>query len=198
MPRTGPHALGDVVRDRRNILLLRPMQEDAPADDFLKTLAHALRRAIQLVYQVEEQEVSVETIGREPHRRILLWEAAEGGIGVWERLVEAPASFGELAREALRLCHFHLETGEPDPAWSERCTAACYDCLLSYSNQPDHRLLNRFLLREYLLRLATAKAAPEAGRRSYDEQYRWLLERTDPASSFDLFVRADFGDSALN
>ena len=28
------------------------------------------------------------------------------------------------------------------PDWEEQCTAACYDCLLSYSNQPDHRYLD--------------------------------------------------------
>jgi len=36
----------------------------------------------------------------------------------------------------------------------------------------------------YLLRLA--RSAPvKAGGRSYDEQYAWLRERTDPASSFE-------------
>ena len=41
----------------------------------------------------------------------------------------------------------------PDDSWlpatlentSEECDAACYRCLLSYYNQPDHKLLDRKL-----------------------------------------------------
>src|SRR5690606_26557499 len=29
------------------------------------------------------------------------------------------------------------------PGRRDDCEAACYDCLLSYTNQPDHRLLDR-------------------------------------------------------
>jgi hypothetical protein len=43
--------------------------------------------------------------------------------------------------------------------------AACYDCLLSYTNQPDHRILDRFAVRDLLLRLAGAKGGrlPDRG-----------------------------------
>ncbi|MFQ5744573.1 MAG: DUF559 domain-containing protein, partial [Acidobacteriota bacterium] len=41
----------------------------------------------------------------------------------------------------------------------EDCEAACYDCLMSYRNQPDHRLLDRKLLRNLLLQLANADIA---------------------------------------
>jgi len=39
---------------------------------------------------IEEREIQVELIGTKQQRRIILWEAAEGGIGVWERLIEEP------------------------------------------------------------------------------------------------------------
>jgi hypothetical protein len=46
--------------------------------------------------------------------------------------------------------------GENVPAWADRCPAACYDCLLSYSNQQDHRYLNRTLIiTTYLWTLAS-------------------------------------------
>ncbi len=76
-------------------------------------------------------------------------------------------------------------TGEEKPGWADQCTAACYDCLLSYSNQLDHRHLDRHLIRDYLLRLKKSELAPPEDKRSYDEQYRWLYDRTDPASSFE-------------
>jgi hypothetical protein len=171
------------VSDTRNLLLLRIASEEAD-EDFLTTLSYSLRRAIQVEYQIEEQEVAVERIGRDQQRRIILWEAAEGGIGVWERLVEEPAAFPKLARTALGLLHFDDMTGDEIPSWDERCPAACYDCLLSYANQLDHRHLDRHRVRDFLLRLARSGPVKPAGR-SYDEQYAWLLERTDPASSFE-------------
>jgi very-short-patch-repair endonuclease len=175
-----------VVRDTRNLLLLRVLGREDADEAFLKTFAHAIRRAIQLVYQVEEQEVAVELIGQEDHQRIMLWEAAEGGIGIWDRLIESPLAIAELASQALKVTHIDPETGEEkQDDKAAGCTAACYDCLLSYANQPDHRFMDRSLILEYLMELRRPEFAPEPERRGYDEQYAWLLERVDPESSFE-------------
>ncbi len=173
------------VTDRRNVLLLRPPAQAAQDQAFMVTLAYALQRAIQFVYQVEEQEVAVELIGKAEHQRLLLWEAAEGGTGVWERLFNDPDSVRVIAEEALRLCHFDANTGDSDPAWEHRCAAACYDCLLSYSNQRLHRYLDRRLIKDYLLALKAAVLMPVTAGRDYDAHYSWLLERTDPASDLE-------------
>ena len=71
------------VLDTRNVLLVRPLVGSA-SDEFLTTLLYALKRGIQFVHHVEEQEVAAELIGRDEHKRLLFWEAAEGGTGVWE------------------------------------------------------------------------------------------------------------------
>jgi hypothetical protein len=182
-PRAVRGQIRPYVSDTRNLLLLRAGDEE-PEEAFLATLAYSLRRAIQLDYQIEEQEIAVELIGRERQRRIILWEAAEGGIGVWERLIEEGRTFSRLARTALELLHFDAETGEERAEWEKRCPAACYDCLLSYANQLDHRHLDRHLVRDFLLRLA--RSAPlRADGRSYGEQYAWLREHADPASPFE-------------
>jgi hypothetical protein len=89
-----------------------------------------------------------------------------------------------LARTALDLLHFDAATGDDLADWPDRCPAACYDCLLSYANQLDHRHLDRHLVRDFLLCLACSMPVKPPGR-SYDEQYAWLRERTDPASSFE-------------
>ena len=73
----------------------------------------------------------------------------------------------EVAAKALELCHFDPHTGENrrrGPNSRHDCEAACYDCLMSYSNQPDHRLLDRLLIRDLLLQLAqsTVEASPTA------------------------------------
>src|SRR3546814_12595372 len=38
----------------------------------------------------------------------------------------------------------------------DQCEAACYDCLMSYRNQPDHPLLDRATVIPVLQQLATA------------------------------------------
>jgi hypothetical protein len=173
------------VTDGRNLLLMRPISEQANHEEFLKSLAYALRRALQIEYQIEEREVAIELIGREENENLLFWEAAEGGIGVWERLIAEPREFRGLAARALEILHFDPLSGDALPDWEERCTAACYDCLLSYSNQPDHRYLDRHKVRDFLLALSRSEVAPAADGPSFDEQYRRLLGLIDPGSIFE-------------
>lgn len=173
------------VRDIKNIGLMTCGLPEENSEGFLRSFAYAIQRAMQIEYQVEEQEIAVEIIGRGEHRRILFWEAAEGGIGIWERLVDDPDVMKLLARRALSVLHFDPDTGEPEPEWNSRCSAACYDCLLSYSNQLDHKFLDRFVVADFLLTLSRSDVQAEGVGRSPDEQYEWLLERIDPASSLE-------------
>ena len=53
-----------------------------------------------------------------------------------------------MARRALEICHFDPETLEDQAALS--CGKACYQCLLDYGNQPDHKDLDRHLIRQFL------------------------------------------------
>jgi ATP-dependent helicase YprA (DUF1998 family) len=176
------------VYDTRNVLLLQatPRKESgerAAADEaFLANLSFALQRGIQVLFQVEEQEVAVERIGEGAEERILFWEAAEGGTGVWPRLLEDQQALARVAAEALRICHF--EAGGADLA-ADKCGRACYECLLSYRNQPDHPLLDRHRIKDYLMALAASSTARAAAGRSYDEQYEWLEERRDKNSSLE-------------
>lgn len=177
------------VKDNRNILLLRAARQLPHADHALVTLAYALQRGIQFVYQVEEVEVSVELVGKDEHQRLLLWEAAEGGTGVWERIMADPSAFATIAREALRVCHFDPDTGDEDPEWTDRCALACYDCLLSYSNQRSHRLIDRRLVRDFLLDLARATVqVPSVEREAYEIRYRRLLDLADSTLERDFLV----------
>ena len=59
---------------------------------------------------------------------------------------------------ALELCHFNPDTGadlgKAEHA-QEKCQAACYDCLLSYFNQPDHESLDRHCVKDLLQQIMT-------------------------------------------
>ena len=172
------------VQDARNILMIQPRTEDQ-SQEFLVSLLQALSRAIQVNYQVEEQEIGAEIIGQGEHRKLLFWEEAEGGTGVWERLIEEPGAFAEVANQALEICHFNPESGEEAEGHDvDKCAAACYECLLTYANQLNHRYINRHRLVDYLMLLssATTKQEPKTDR---DEQYQQLLTRLDPSSSLE-------------
>lgn len=173
------------VIDRRNVLFLRPVGQESSGEQFLITLAFAIQRAIQMVYEVEEQEIAVELIGEGPRRRIMLWEQAEGGVGVLERIVEEPEALPEIARRALLLCHYSPDTGQEDTASAKECSAGCYDCLLSFSNQLQHRDIDRRLIRDYLTSLRVSRLEVPVAGRNREEQYAWLQERVDPASSLE-------------
>jgi very-short-patch-repair endonuclease len=159
------------VEDRRNCLLVE--FEGSLPDPALASLQSALKNAIQIQYQLEESELAAEPLPSRKERRFLLvYESAEGGAGVLRRLVDEPGALAEVARRALEICHFDPETGEDKrhaPRAKEDCEAACYDCLLSYSNQPDHRILDRQSIREILLGLSTAVVETSPGATSRGE-----------------------------
>jgi very-short-patch-repair endonuclease len=73
---------------------------------------------------------------------------------VLRKVADDPQVLPQLAREALARCHFDPDTGDDHrraPNGREDCEAACYDCILSYYNQRDHRILDRKGVRALLL-----------------------------------------------
>lgn len=149
------------VEDRRNCLLLS--MDGVTDKNVLASLQAALKNAIQVYYQLEESELAVEPLPNPEERsQILFYEAAEGGAGVLRHLVSDPKAMAAVAETALDLCHFDPQTGEDRrraPGANEDCVSACYDCLLSYMNQPDHQYLDRRLIRDILLRMKNAVVA---------------------------------------
>jgi len=146
------------VEDTRNVLLFDPTAHLTPRQ--MASLGAALKVAIQAEYQLEDSELAVEPLPSEDDRRLLLlYEAAEGGAGVLRRLAHEPEAIANVARVALEICHFDPASGEDRhhaPGARDDCAAACYDCLMSYTNQRDHDQLDRFAIRDWLLSLARA------------------------------------------
>jgi len=155
------------VEDHKNALLYQPVGETLD-DQALTTIQYALLRGLEAVFQLEQGEMLAEPVPtRELRKGFLLYEATEGGAGVLTRLLSEPDRLATVAREALRIMHFDLPEGEPVPSEPDAladsadrpCVAACYRCLMSYYNQPDHERIDRrsFAARDHLLRLAVAK-----------------------------------------
>lgn len=141
------------VEDTRNALIVQPGAGMTQSQ--MASLESALKTAIQVLYQLEDREIGSEPLPSSDDRRTLLfYEASEGGAGVLRQLAEDPQALPAIASKALELMHFDPSTGEDQAApggGHERCEAACYECLLSYYNQRDHRLLDRHAIAPVLL-----------------------------------------------
>ncbi|GAB4186588.1 MAG: DEAD/DEAH box helicase [Roseiflexaceae bacterium] len=163
------------VHDTRNLLVIQPDLSTSADSSSMASLQYALQRGIAEVFQLEEIELSSELIGQGAATRIIFWESSEGGAGVLRRLVEEPDALARVATKALEICHFDPVSGIDRFADSDRCAQACYLCLLSYSNQPQHPLLNRMAIRDLLLALTQATVQ----RTQVDRPLASVTERAD-------------------
>jgi len=174
------------VEDHRNLLILAPLNQ--LSIEAMATLQAALKRGIEMTFQIEESELVAEPLPTSDNRKALMfYEAAEGGAGVLTRLSSDPQSLAQVASAALRLLHHHQPTG----AWSFEnlealeqhhdgnsiCEAGCYQCLLSYFNQPDHTNINRRNVDALKLLVALANAQ--------------VVASVTPHPSSDLFAHAE-------
>lgn len=184
------------VQDRKNALLLQPSDTEL-SQEALTTVQHALLRGIEAVFQLEEGEILVEPMPqRDARTGFLFYEATEGGAGVLTRLVAEPERLAEVAREALSIMHFDLANGLPGTVATlsdtpNPCVAACYRCVMSYFNQPDHEQLDRRNkdAQRLLLRLARARitlASPSVSR--HPSQRPPLSGGDGPADAWLAFV----------
>ena len=169
-------------------LYVEPVQALGLGPDGVVTLQHALKRAIESVFQVESSEIGVDTMGDPACPNILLYEAAEGSLGILSQLVEDVTVLRRLVEAAERICRFD------DAAYK---APASYDDLMSYYNQRDHARLDRFLIRGALdqLHRADIEVRTSAGFEDYEAQYRHLLRNLDPQSSTERrFVEYLYGN----
>lgn len=169
------------VEDYKNCLIFEPCDDLTPEQ--LTTLMAALKNAIQIEYQLEDNELAAEHLpDRDTCSRLLFYESAEGGAGVLRLLLDDPKAIDRIAEQALYLCHFDPETGDDLKKAEharEACEAACYNCLMSYGNQMDHRTLDRHMIKETLLDLKTTRLQVSEQRDTESDHLRALLNLCD-------------------
>nr|WP_239091449.1 DEAD/DEAH box helicase [Streptomyces sp. SID14478] len=171
------------VDDSKNIVVLRLAE---PVDSYAAvTVRYALERGIEAHFQLEDAELRSEDLpDPEQRARMLFVEGAEGGAGVLRLLHDDPATMAKVAAKALEIIHYEQVDGE----WRDRghargarekCEFGCYDCLLTYHNQPFHPAIRRQTAVEILIRLAGCEAVKERPQAvSPAEQVSHLLART--------------------
>ncbi|HOE32774.1 MAG TPA: DEAD/DEAH box helicase [Smithellaceae bacterium] len=164
------------VRDTKNALVMsfvpvRPLPETA-------SLQAAFKEAIQKYFQLEPRELEcVPMPSPQGRRELLFFESSEGGAGVLRQVAEDPSVLPKLARIALEICHFDPDTLEDKGALT--CGKACYSCLLDYGNQPDHKDLNRYLIRDLLAQFSKSECKPSGGTGTRAERMNALRKRCD-------------------
>ena len=182
MPETDPDAYEEYrlvklwTSNLADALYIEPIQALGLESDGVVTLQYALKRAIESVFQVEPSEIGVSGIGDPECPNILLYEAAEGSLGILSQFVDDVAMFRKVIKAAVQVCRFDDEDYK---------APASYDDLMSYYNQRDHQRLDRFLIRDALgkLGLADIEIKASAGFKDYEEQYQHMLRHLDPNSS---------------
>ena len=165
--------------DTADALYIEPIEPLGLERNGVITLQYALKRAIENVFLIEPSELGVVTMGRPEHPNIFLYEAAEGSLGILSQFADNLDVFHKVVGEAIRLLRYDDEQYR-DPA--------SYDDLLSYYNQRDHTLIDRFLIRDALekLRICKLERQTTAVFSDYDNHYQALRRQIDPNSSTEL------------
>jgi len=157
-------------------LYLEPIQALGLGAEGVITLQHAFKRAIERVFQVEPNEIGVVAVGDPAAPNILLYEAAEGSLGILSQFVDSVPVFHRVVEEAIALCRLD------DPTYKG---PASYDDLLSYYNQRDHKVIDRHLIADALqkLRICTLEIQANPAFENYDAHYAAMRAGLDPSSS---------------
>lgn len=163
--------------DTADVLYIQPVLSLGLKQEGVTTLAFALKRAIELCFQVEESEIGVWVMGQGEHTNIMVYESAEGSLGVLSKLAESGKELNRVFRKAYQLLHFDMVTRQDSSPDKPRSS---YDDLLSYYNQRYHEQLNRYAVKEALEQLIDCTAEPMIGKHSYQDQSRRLILGSDP------------------
>ena len=143
----------------------------------MASLQAVLKNAIQRVFELEDNELSAESLPSKGERKVILfYEATEGGAGVLKKVIDNP-NFKQVIREAIDICHYDPTTFadlQKSPLAKETCEAACYDCLMSYSNQTDHELLDRKAIIDILISLFNSNVSRSSSELSRTEHFERL------------------------
>ena len=173
------------VRDTADTLYIQPLSNLDLKPEQVISLSYALKRGIEKVFQVEENEIGVRVLGKQDSPNVLIYESSEGSIGVLSQLVQEPAKLKDVFEAAYQCIHFDVET-RLETENGKSLPRATYEDLLSYYNQRDHEVLDRHSISEILEKLMDCDLSTLQGGRDRNEQYKMLLQSYDKNSSTEL------------
>ena len=141
------------VESHNDVLIIKtPIYYGEQEESFLRTLLYTLLTAISRTLNLDESELGgfIQKIENKPGR-IIIYERSEGGTGTLSAIVKSEHLIRKIALKALEILHF---THEGKEANGESCVTSCYNCICSYYNQRYHSILNRKVVKDFLLGLS--------------------------------------------
>jgi superfamily II DNA/RNA helicase/very-short-patch-repair endonuclease len=156
--------------DTSDILYVQPVKSLGLTEEGVITLQYALEKAIEKLYNIEPVEIAARLMGSGENKNIMLYESAEGSIGVLKDIARNPAKLRELFLMAYEICGYDYSTKEDKFPMRPK---ASYDDLLSYYNQIDHIKINRHSVVKSLELLIGSNPDDTIGG-NYEEKYEQL------------------------
>jgi superfamily II DNA/RNA helicase/very-short-patch-repair endonuclease len=156
--------------DTSDVLYVQPIKSLGLTDEGVVTMQYALQKAIEYLYNVEPTEISAKLMGSEENKNIMLYESAEGSIGVLKDIARNPVRLREIFLKAYDICGYDYATKED--LFPTRPKAS-YDDLLSYYNQMDHTKIDRHSIIKALELLIVSNPDDTVGG-TYEEKYEEL------------------------
>lgn len=126
--------------DTSDVLYVQPIKSLGLSDESVMTLQYALQKAIEQYYNVEPVEIAARLMGSNENKNIMLYESAEGSIGVLKDISRNPIKLRKIFLKAYEICGYDFATKEDKYPMRPK---ASYDDLLSYYNQRDHIKMDR-------------------------------------------------------
>lgn len=167
-----------------NAIYIQPLEALALGDKgAVRTFLYAFKQAIEDVFQIEGSEIGADVMGEEKIPNVLIYENAEGSLGVLSRLVAEPASYHAVVKRAYEICYKKSSLLSDEER--EKLIPADYTNLLSYYNQPYHQLIDvRKIYNTLCIMMNADIEVRSAGQyQSYDKQYEALEAARDHNSS---------------
>ena len=164
--------------DTSDVLYIQPVRALNLEEEGIITLQYALEKAVEQYFNIEPVEIAAKLMGKNENKNIMLYEAAEGSIGVLKDIARNPAKLHEIFKLAYSICGFDPET--KNDMYPERPKAS-YDDLLSYYNQFDHNNINRHSVKD-ALELLILSTPDDVQDGTYEEKYLSLKKNIHPKS----------------
>lgn len=156
--------------DTADVLYVQPVKSLGLTEEGVTTMQYALEKSIEQLYNIEPVEIDARLMGSEEYKNIMLYESAEGSIGVLKDIARNPAKLREIFLKAYEICGYDFNTKED--IFPTRPKAS-YDDLLSYYNQMDHTIINRHSIIAALELLISSNPDDTIGG-TYEEKYEEL------------------------
>lgn len=164
--------------DTSDVLYIQPIKSLGLTEDSVITLQYALQKSIEQHYNIEPIEIAARLMGSNENKNIMLYESAEGSIGVLKDIARNPIKLREIFLRAYEICGYNYITKEDK---FPKRPKASYDDLLSYYNQRDHIKIDRHSIINALELLISSNPDDTVGG-SYEEKYEELKKGLHPLS----------------